>query len=207
MLIVVQTLSSRSVITTTDVSSVGIRLSQSNSDSTRLAPTLQSIFSFIDVCYALCIMPMMPPPTVVMRSLLAHHYNPVFVTYRGDYTEFSPARIVNHDCKQSHILPVTRAITKHNTSGESIAMDLKTFSRVSLIHPFGRHMPVGPSGIQFSAAYGYHQLAEHTVLASFHLILVVTCLVDLFLTLEVLCNLASPHKPQVISLYMMGSKA
>jgi len=33
---------------TTDVSSVRIRLSQSNSDSTRPAPTLPSIFSFID---------------------------------------------------------------------------------------------------------------------------------------------------------------
>jgi len=47
-LIVVQTLSSRSVITTTDVSSVGIRLSQSNSDSTRPVPTVRSILSFID---------------------------------------------------------------------------------------------------------------------------------------------------------------
>jgi len=49
MLIVVQTLSSQSVITTTDVSSVGIQLSQSNYDSMRPAPTLQLIFSFIDV--------------------------------------------------------------------------------------------------------------------------------------------------------------
>jgi len=33
----------------TDVSSVGIQLHQSNSDSKRLATTLQSIFSLIDV--------------------------------------------------------------------------------------------------------------------------------------------------------------
>jgi len=47
-LIVVLFSSSRSVVTKTDVSSVGIRLCQSNSDSKRLTPTVRSILSFID---------------------------------------------------------------------------------------------------------------------------------------------------------------
>ncbi len=41
-------LSSRSVLTMTDISSVGIRLRQLNSDSKRPTPTVRSIFSFID---------------------------------------------------------------------------------------------------------------------------------------------------------------
>jgi len=105
--------------------------------------------------------------TVVTRSLLANHYDPFFEVYKGDYAELYPERIINYDCKPSCILPVTQAITKHNTSGELIAMDHKTSACVSLIHSFGRHMPVGPSGIQFSAVYGCYQLAKHTVLAGF----------------------------------------
>jgi len=85
----------------------------------------------------------------------------------GDYTELFPEKIVDCDCRQTWILPVTQDITKRNTSGELIAMDCKAYARVFLIRPFGRHMPVGPSGIQFSAVYGCYQLAEHTVLASF----------------------------------------
>jgi len=38
---------------------------------------------------------------------------------------------------------------------------------------------------QFSAVYGYHKLAEHTILASFSLILVVFYQEDLSLILEV----------------------
>jgi len=47
-LIVVLFSSSRSVVTKTDVSSVGIRLRQSNSDSNTPTPTVRSILSFID---------------------------------------------------------------------------------------------------------------------------------------------------------------
>jgi len=65
------------------------------------------------------------------------------------------------------IVIASQAVTKHNTSGESIAMDHKTSACVSLIHSFGKHMPVGPSGIRFPIVYGSHQLAKHTVLAGF----------------------------------------
>jgi len=119
------------------------------------------------MCYELSIMSIMPTMTAVMRSLLAHQHGPFFKVYKRDYAESFPARIIDHGSKQGCILPVTRAITKHNTSGESITMDLETFSHVSLIHSFGRHMPVGPSGIQFSAVYSCHTLAKHTVLAGF----------------------------------------
>jgi len=51
MLIVILFLSSRSVLTMTDISSVRIRLHQSNSDSKRPAPTFRSIISFIDDGY------------------------------------------------------------------------------------------------------------------------------------------------------------
>ena len=85
----------------------------------------------------------------------------------GDYAESFPAKIRDHDGKPSCILPVTQAITKRNTSGESLAMDPKTFARVLTIQPFGKHMPVGPTGVQFSTVYGCHMLAKHTVLAGF----------------------------------------
>ena len=85
----------------------------------------------------------------------------------GDYAESFPAKIGDCNGKQSCALPVTQAVTKCNTSGESIAMDHKTSAHVSLIHSFGRHMPVGPTGLRFPIVYGCHQLAEHTVLAGF----------------------------------------
>jgi len=47
-LIVILFLSSQSVLMTTNISSVGLWLHQSNSNSKRPAPTLWSIFSFID---------------------------------------------------------------------------------------------------------------------------------------------------------------
>jgi len=117
--------------------------------------------------YALHIMPKMSCLTLVMRSSLAHQYDPFFQVYMGDYAELFPARISDHDSKQSCVLPVTQAITKCNTSGELITMDLKTFAHVSLICPFGRHMPVGLTGLQLSIVYGCDQIAEHTVLAGF----------------------------------------
>jgi len=47
-------------------------------------------------------------------------------------------------------------------------MDIKFFPSVSHVHSFGKHMPVDSTdGEQFSAVYGYHELAEHIVLASF----------------------------------------
>jgi len=119
------------------------------------------------MCYKLHIMPMMPCLMVITRSLLVHHYNPSFKVYKGDYAESFPERIIDCNGKQTCILPVTQAITKCNTSGELIAMDLKTFARVPHAHSFGRHMPVGPTGIQLSVVYYCHELAEHTVLAGF----------------------------------------
>jgi len=110
---------------------------------------------------------MKPCLAVITRSLLAHQYNLFFEAYKGDYAELFPERIIDHDGKQSCILPVTQAITKQNTSGDSITMDLKTFAHVSLICPFGGHMPVGHTGVQLSIVNGCHQLAKHTVLASF----------------------------------------
>ncbi len=65
------------------------------------------------------------------------------------------------------MLPVTRTITKHNASEESIAMDIETFTHVSHVHSFGKHMPVNPTGEQFFAVYDCHELAKHTVLAGF----------------------------------------
>jgi len=53
-LIVVLFSSSRSVVTKTDVSSVGIWLRQSNSDSNTPTPTVQSILSFIDASWNAC---------------------------------------------------------------------------------------------------------------------------------------------------------
>ena len=82
----------------------------------------------------------------------------------GDYAESFPAKIRDHDGKPSCILPVTQAITKRNTPGESTTMDLKIFARV---RPSERHMPGGPTGTQFSTVYGCHMLAKHTVLAGF----------------------------------------
>jgi len=102
-----------------------------------------------------------------MRSLLAHHYNLFFEAYKGDYTELFPERVITHDGKQSRILPVTRAITKHGISGELTTMDIEAFACVSHAHSFGKHMPVGPTGAQFSAVYNCHGFAKHTVLASF----------------------------------------
>jgi len=47
-------------------------------------------------------------------------------------------------------------------------MDIKTFASVSHVHSFGKHMTVDSTDEeQFSAVYGYHELAVHTVLASF----------------------------------------
>jgi len=75
--------------------------------------------------------------------------------------------VVDNNGTPSCILPITQVITKRNTSGESITMDLVAFARVSHAHSFGRCMSDGPSGIRFSAVYGRYQLAEHTVLAGF----------------------------------------
>ncbi len=69
------------------------------------------------------------------------------MTYRGDYNELPPEKVIDNNGKPSCILPVTQAITKCNTSGESIAMELKTSTHVFLICSFGRHMPIGPFGI------------------------------------------------------------
>jgi len=101
----------------------------------------------IAMYYAFCIMPMTSCLTLVTRSLLAHQYDPFFKVYMGDYAELFPERIINCDCKQTCILPVTQDITKCNAPGESFTMDLKTSARVSLISPFGRHMPTGPTGL------------------------------------------------------------
>jgi len=104
-------------------------------------------FPSMALCYELHIMPMRPHLTVVTRSLLANQYNPFFEVFMGNYAELFPERIIDRAYKQSCTLPVTQAVIKCNTSEESIAMDHKTFTRVSLIHSFGRHIPVGPSGI------------------------------------------------------------
>ncbi len=87
--------------------------------------------------YELGILPMKPFPTVVTRSLLAHHYDLFFEAYKGDDAELFPERVVDHDSRQSCILPVTGAIAKHDASGESIAMGIETFTHVSHVHSFG----------------------------------------------------------------------
>ncbi len=112
-------------------------------------------------------LPTKPILTVLIRSLLAHHYNLFFKTYKGDYAELFTERVIDHNCKQSCTLPVTRAIAKHDASGKSITMDIKTFAHVSHVHSFGKHMPVDLPGVQFSAVYDCHELAEHAVLAGF----------------------------------------
>jgi len=112
-------------------------------------------------------LPTKPILTVLTRSLLAHHYNLFFKTYKGDYAELFTERVIDHNCKQSCTLPVTRAIAKHDASGKSITMDIKTFAHVSHVHSFGKHMPVDLPGVQFSAVYDCHELAEHAVLAGF----------------------------------------
>ena len=109
---------------------------------------------------------MTPYMTIFTRSLLAHRYL-FFEADKGNHAEVTPERVFDHDSKPSCILPVTQAITMCNTSGKLITKDLKTFARVSHAPSFGRHMPVGPTGIQFPTVYGCHMLAKHTVLAGF----------------------------------------
>jgi len=82
------------------------------------------------MCYELCILCMTPCLTVLTRSLLAHQYDLFFEAYKGDHAEVTPEKVVNHDGRPSCILPVTQAITKYDTSGELITMDLKTFAHV-----------------------------------------------------------------------------
>jgi len=101
----------------------------------------------VAMCYKLCILCVTPCLTVLTRSLLAHHYDPFFEAYRGDYTELPPEKVVDNNGKPSCILPITDDITKHNPSGELITMDIKTFACVSYVQSFGRHMPVGPTGV------------------------------------------------------------
>jgi len=175
----------------------------------------------ITMCYKFCIGSTMPCLTIITRSLLSHQYNPFFKVYMGDYAELFPERIVNCDCKQTRILPVTQDITKCNAPGESFAMDFKTFARVSLIYPFGRHMPTGPTGLQLSMVYGCYQLAEHTVLASFQFdpggYLSKGFVFDpggfifnpgwFIFNPQGLCSFSSPYKLYMMSRSMMGSKA
>jgi len=121
----------------------------------------------LSMCCTLCAMPKTPSLTVVPRSLLANPYNPFFATYKGDYAKLFPERVIKHDGKQSHILPVKRAIAKHDTSNKSITMELETFTHVSHVPYFGKHMLIGPTSTQFPAVYGHQDLAEHTALASY----------------------------------------
>jgi len=116
------------------------------------------------MCYKLCILCVTPCLTILTRSLLAHHYNPFFEAHRGDYTELPPEKVVDNNGKPSCILPITNGIAKHDPPGESITIDIETFACVSHVQSFGRHMPVGPTGVQFSAVYDCHMLAKHTVL-------------------------------------------
>ncbi len=115
--------------------------------------------------YELGILSMKPCLAVVMRSLLAHHYDLFFGAYKGDYAELFPEKVIDNEGKLSCILPVTGAIAKHDASGKLITITNETFACASHVHLFGKHMPVDPTGIQFSAVYGHHKLAKHTVLA------------------------------------------
>jgi len=101
----------------------------------------------VAMCYKLCTMPMKPILAVLTRSLLAHRYDLFLEAYKGDCAELFPEKVVDHDHEQSHILPVTRAIPKHVTSGESITTDIEAFACVSHVQSFGKHMPVDPTGV------------------------------------------------------------
>jgi len=115
------------------------------------------------------ILPMKPCLPVVTRSLLAHHDNPFSKASKGDYAVSFPEKVVGNNGKQeSCALTVTGAIIKLSASRKSAAMDIKTFASVSHVHSFGKCMSiVSTHGEHFSAVYGYHELAEHTDLASF----------------------------------------
>ena len=141
-------------------------------------------------------LPMKPCLTTVTRSLLAHHDNPFSKASKGNYAVLFPEKVVgNNGNQESCALTVAGAIPKISAHRKSISMDIKFFTSVSHVHSFGTHMsvdstdgqfsPVRGCHEQFSAIYGWHELAAHTVLATSNLILVVTSQEDLFLTQEV----------------------
>ena len=106
---------------------------------------------------------MKPCLLIATRSLLSYHGNPFFKVSKGDYyAELFPESIIGNNGKHSCALPVAGTITKYDTSGESITMDIKIFACVSHVHSFGKHMSVDSTGGHFFV----HKLAEDTVLAS-----------------------------------------
>jgi len=108
-------------------------------------------------------------PCLPTSSLLAHHDNPFSKASKGSHAELFPEKVVGNNGKQENCaLTVAGAITKFSASRESISMDIKIFASVSHVHSFGKHMSADfTDGEQFSAIYGCHAIAEHTVLASF----------------------------------------
>ncbi len=116
--------------------------------------------------YELGILPMKPCLAVVMRSLLAHHYDLFFGAYKGDYAELFPEKVIDNEGKLSSILPVTGAIAaKHDASGKLITISNETFACASHVHLFGNTCLLIPLAYNFLAIYHHHKLAKHTVLA------------------------------------------
>jgi len=113
-------------------------------------------------------LPMKPCLPVITRFLLAHHENLFSKASKGNYAELFPEKVIGNNGKQeSCALTVAGAITRLCASRKLIPMAIKIFASVSHVYSFGKHMSVDATdGEQFSAVFGYHKLAEHTVLAS-----------------------------------------
>ncbi len=122
-----------------------------------------------DVLELIHMLPMKPCLPVVTRSLLVYHDDQFSKASKVIYAELFPEKVVGNNGKQeSCALTAIGAIPKLSASRKSIPMDIKFSASVSHAHPFGKHMSVDSiAGEQFSAVYGCHKLAEHTVLVSF----------------------------------------
>jgi len=114
-------------------------------------------------------LPMKPCLPVVTSSLLGWHDNPFSKLSKEDYAQLFPEKVVgNNGNQESCALTVAGAIHKLSAPRKLITMDIKFFASVSNVLSFGKHMSVDSTdGERFSAIYGNHELAVHTVLASF----------------------------------------
>ena len=109
-------------------------------------------------------------PCLPTSSLLTHHRdNLISKASKGNHAELFPEKVVgNHGMQESCALTVAGAIPKLSASRKSTSMAIKTSASVSHVHSVGKHMSADSTdGEQFSATYGCHRLAKHTVLAGF----------------------------------------
>ncbi len=78
-----------------------------------------------------------------------------------------PKKVVDNDKEESCALTVTGTITSLSASRKSIAMDIKIFASISHVHSLENIcLLISLMGRTFLLFIGYHELAEHAVLAN-----------------------------------------